>query len=122
MPELLQLALLIAILLPLGKVIASLCTKFGIPAIIGELMVGIAAGPGGLNLLHFPIFREGHATNSFMLLAQVGGLVLMFIAGLETDIERMTQAGVTAFLVALSGVVWPMALGTGAAHLLGLSW
>lgn len=122
MPELLQLALLIAILLPLGKIIASLCTKLGIPAIIGELMVGIAAGPGGLNLFHLSIFREGHATNSFMLLAQVGGLVLMFIAGLETDIERMKQAGVTAFLVALSGVIWPMALGAGAAHLLGLNW
>ena len=86
MPELLQLALLIAILLPLGKVVASLCTRVGIPAIIGELMVGIAAGPGGFNLLHLGVFSVGHATDSFMMLAQVGGLVLMFIAGLETDI------------------------------------
>ncbi len=37
------------------------------------------------------------------MLAQVGGLVLMFIAGLETDIERMREASITAFLVALSG-------------------
>lgn len=39
-----------------------------------------------------------------MLLAQIGGIVLMFMAGYETDIERMKEAGVTAFLVALSGV------------------
>ena len=67
-------------------------------------------------------FHTGQASSAFMLLAQIGGLVLMFIAGLETDIDRMREAGVTAFLVALSGVIWPFALGAGAAHLLGLSW
>jgi Kef-type K+ transport system membrane component KefB len=46
----------------------------------------------------------------------------MFIAGLETDIDRMREASVTAFLVALSGVIWPFCLGAGAAHLFGLSW
>jgi Kef-type K+ transport system membrane component KefB len=122
MPELLQLALLIAILLPAGKLVASLCTRFGIPPIIGELLVGIAAGPGGLAIFHFGLFRDGHASSAFMLLAQVGGLVLMFVAGLETDIDRMREAGVTAFLVALSGVIWPFVLGAGAGHLLGLNW
>ena len=53
MPELLQLALLIAILLPAGKLVASFCTRFGIPPIIGELMVGIVAGPGGIEHLSF---------------------------------------------------------------------
>jgi Kef-type K+ transport system membrane component KefB len=122
MPELLQLALLIAILLPAGKLMASLCTRFGIPSIIGELMVGIVAGPGGLNFFHLDLFHGGQARNAFMLLAQIGGLVLMFIAGLETDIDRMREAGITAFLVALSGVIWPLVLGTGAGHLFGLSW
>jgi Kef-type K+ transport system membrane component KefB len=55
-------------------------------------------------------------------MAQMGGFVLMFIAGLETDIERMREASVTAFLVALSGVIWPFFLGAAAAHALGLSW
>src|SRR4051794_28379191 len=122
MPHILQLALLIAILLPAGKLIASLCTRMGIPAILGELLVGVIAGPGALNLLHLSVFRGGQATDAFMLLAQVGGLVLMFIAGLETDIERMREASVTAFLVALSGVIWPFFLGAGAAHMMGLSW
>ena len=116
MSDLLQLALLIAILLPAGKLVASLFSRFGIPAIIGELMVGIVAGPGGFNLLQHGPFRTGQASGTFMLLAQIGGLVLMFIAGFETDIERMREAGVTAFLVALSGVIWPFALGAGAAH------
>src|SRR5213079_3175957 len=43
-------------------------------------------------------------------------------AGLETDIERMKEASLPAFLVALSGVIWPFFLGAGVGHLLGLSW
>lgn len=122
MPATLQLALLIAILLPASKLAASLCTRLGIPAILGELLVGVAAGPGALDLLHTSLFHGGDATKSFLMLAQVGGLVLMFIAGLETDIERMREASVTAFLVALSGVIWPFFLGAGAAHAFGLPW
>ena len=122
MPAALQLALLIAILLPAGKVIAALCTRFGIPAILGELLVGVVAGPGCFNLLHMRLFSGTPAADAFLLIAQIGGLVLMFIAGLETDIDRMREASGTAFLVALSGVIWPFCLGAGAAHLFGLSW
>jgi Kef-type K+ transport system membrane component KefB len=122
MPASLQLALLIAILLPASKIAASVSTRFGIPAILGELLVGVVAGPGCLNMLHMHLFSGTSATDAFMLLAQIGGLVLMFIAGLETDIERMREASATAFLVALSGVIWPFFLGAGVAHLFGLSW
>ncbi len=122
MPATLQLALLIAILLPAGKIVASISTRFGIPAILGELLVGVAAGPGCIDMLHMKIFTGTPAADAFLLLAQIGGFVLMFIAGLETDIDRMREASVTAFLVAASGVVWPFFLGTGAAYLLGLPW
>jgi Kef-type K+ transport system membrane component KefB len=122
MPAILQLALLIAILLPASKIVASICSRFAIPAILGELMVGVVAGPGCLNMLHMKLFSGTPAADTFLLLAQIGGLVLMFIAGLETDIDRMREAGGIAFLVALSGVIWPFFLGAGVAHLLGLSW
>lgn len=122
MPATLQLALLIAILLPAGKIVASVCSRFAIPAILGELMVGVVAGPGCIDILHMRLFSGTPATDAFLLLAQIGGFVLMFIAGLETDIDRMRESGVIAFLVALSGVIWPFFLGAGAAHLLGLPW
>jgi Kef-type K+ transport system membrane component KefB len=118
----LQLALLLAILLPATKLAASLCARFNVPPIIGELMVGVAFGPGAINLLHLHLFSGGQATGALMLLAQVGAMVLMFIAGVETDIDRMREASVTAFLVALSGVIWPFLLGAGVAHIFGLSW
>jgi Kef-type K+ transport system membrane component KefB len=118
----LQLALLLAILLPAAKISASLCSRFGIPAIVGELMIGVVLGPGAVNLLHVSLFKGGQATGALMLLAQIGAMLLMFIAGIETDVERMKQASVTALLVAISGVIWPFLLGAGAGHLLGLSW
>jgi Kef-type K+ transport system membrane component KefB len=118
----LQLALLVAILLPAGKFAASFCSRFGIPAILGELLVGVVLGPGAVNLLHMHLFDGGLATGALMLLSQVGGMVLMFIAGVETDIDRMREASGTAFVVALSGVVWPFLLGAGVGHLFGLSW
>lgn len=118
----LQLALLLAILLPATKLGASLCSRFGIPPILGELFVGVVLGPGAINLLHMQLFHGGEATSALMLLAQLGGMVLMFIAGIETDIERMREASVVAFLVALSGVIWPFLLGAAVGHLFGLSW
>src|SRR5712692_451148 len=118
----LQLALLLAILLPATKIAGSLCSRFSIPAILGELMVGVVLGPGAVNLLHIHLFAGGEATGALLLLAQFGGLVLMFIAGLETDVDRMREATGAAFLVALSGVVWPFLLGAGVGHLFGLSW
>jgi len=122
MPATLQLALLIAILLPAGKIVASISTRYGIPAILGELLVGVVAGPGCLDILHMHLFSGTPASDAFLLIAQIGGIVLMFMAGLETDIDRMREASVTAFLVALSGVIWPFFLGAGVAHLLGLPW
>ena len=122
MSPVLQLALLVAILLPAGKVGASLCSRFGIPAILAELLIGVVLGPGALNILHFHLFEGGQATAALMLLAQLGGYVLMFIAGIETDVERMREASMTAFIVALSGVIWPFLLGAGVGHVLGLSW
>ena len=55
----LQLALLVAILLPAGKLVASLFSRIGIPPILGELVVGVLLGPGALNLLHMHLFQGG---------------------------------------------------------------
>ncbi|MGA9883255.1 MAG: cation:proton antiporter [Candidatus Acidiferrales bacterium] len=118
----LQLALLLAILLPSVKIAASLCARVGVPPIIGELLVGVVFGPGLFDMFGWRVFHGGQASSTLMLLAQIGGYVLMFIAGIETDIERMQEASVTAFFVALSGVIWPFLLGAGVAHMLGLSW
>src|SRR5258708_12945676 len=112
MSPVLQLALLVAILLPAGKVGASLCSRFGIPAILAELLIGVVLGPGALNILHFHLFQGGQATGALMLLAQLGGYILMFIAGIETDVDRMREASITPFLPPPSLVILPFLLGS----------
>ena len=64
MPPALQLALLIAILLPAGKIVAAIFTRYGIPAILGELMVGVVAGPGCIDMLHMHLFSGTPAADS----------------------------------------------------------
>src|SRR5882762_11156673 len=118
----LQLALLIAIILPAVKIAASICGRLAIPPILGELLVGVVLGPGIVDLLHLDIFGGGQATGAVTLLAQLGGYLLMFLAGVETDIERMRKASGVAFWVALAGVIVPFVLGAGVGHLFGLSW
>ena len=108
--------------MPAGKIAASLFSRSEYPAILGELLVGVLLGPGAFNLLHMHLFAGGLATGALMLLAQVGGHRSDVHRRLETDIDRMREASVTAFLVALSGVIWPFLLGAGVGHLLGLSW
>ena len=58
----LQLALLVAILLPAGKLCASLFSRLNIPPILGELVVGVLLGPGALNLLHMHVFADSFVT------------------------------------------------------------
>src|SRR5260370_7338102 len=106
----LQLELLLAVLLVACKVVGSLCSRIAIPAILGELLVGVVLGPGAINLLHLHLLEGGQATGALMLMAQIGGLVLMFIAGIETDIDPLREASLTSFSVALSGLFCPFLL------------
>ena len=73
----LQVALLIAILLPAGKLAASLCTRFGIPAILGELIVGVLLGPGVLNIPHTPHIRRWPGSRCLYVAGAGGAMVLM---------------------------------------------
>jgi Kef-type K+ transport system membrane component KefB len=111
MPASLQLALLIAILFPAGKVVAAACTRFGIPAILGELLVGLIAGPACFHLLHMRLFHAIPTAEYLVIVALTGGLVLMFMPGWRR-ISTVCGSQHHGFLVA-PGVIW-LCLGAGA--------
>ena len=105
-----------------------------IPAVIGELSVGIIIGPfalGGVEILGLgslfePVAAdiEGFAipvSDSLWSIAQVGSIVLLFMAGLETDLRRFLRYSGPASLVALGGVVLPFVLGTAITVVLGFA-
>jgi Kef-type K+ transport system membrane component KefB len=89
--------------------------RAGAPAVLGELLVGIALG----NLLPLVLGGGGIAfvrdDPTLAVLAQIGVLILLFDVGLEADVRGLLRVGPSAILVALIGVAAPVLLGWGAA-------
>jgi Kef-type K+ transport system membrane component KefB len=104
-------------LLVLGaKVGGIIAQRWGQPSVLGELLVGIAAG----NFLP-PLFGERgiafvRGDPTLHVLAEIGVLVLLFDVGLEADLRALIRVGPSAALVALIGVAIPFVLGWGTAR------
>jgi Kef-type K+ transport system membrane component KefB len=96
------------------------------PSVFGEILVGLLLGPTVLNVLAWPVFAPAPGAAGASLLdlvrdlAQVGVLLLMFVAGLETDLVMMRRVGKVAFWSAFGGVMLPMTCGAMTAVAFGL--
>ncbi len=91
--SLLPLLLSLAVLLAGAKLAGALAVRLGQPAVLGELLAGLAFGPSLLNLLHQPFFSDpsGLTEPTLHRLAELGVIFLMFAAGLETDLAGMRE-------------------------------
>jgi Kef-type K+ transport system membrane component KefB len=94
--------------------------RLGQPAVLGELIVGVLIG--NLDYLVgfgiFEEFRSGETHHLLRVFASLGVLILLFEAGLESNLQKMIKVGGTALSVALVGVVAPWFLGYGVGLLL----
>lgn len=90
----------IAIILLSTKVLGMITKRFHLPQVVGALVAGIVLGPAMFNMLH--------ETDFLQQLSSLGVIVLMFTAGLETDIKELKKTGVASFIIALLGVVVPL--------------
>lgn len=111
MDPLLQFLLVLAIVVIAAKGSGYLSTRLGQPAVLGELLVGLILGPTVLDMLHWPVFGGSHLGETLNHLAHLGVLFLMFMAGLEVDLEAMMRAGRPAMLAGVMGVMASLALG-----------
>ena len=95
-----------------AKLFGEIAERMGQPAVLGELVAGIAIGVSGLHLVdaHEPTIH---------LLSELGVILLLFLIGLETDLGRLISVGKSSAAVAVVGVVLPFALGWGAGLLFG---
>jgi len=114
----------IVLLLFLAKVVGDLFERVGMPAVLGELTVGIILGNvawftgwTGLDFLHAPpehSIGDPYGTGAALkMLAEIGVVLLLFEVGLESNVRDMLKVGTSSLLVALLGVVAPMGLGIG---------
>ncbi|WP_353572325.1 cation:proton antiporter [Candidatus Albibeggiatoa sp. nov. BB20] len=99
----------IAVFLFIAK-FSSLVEKWGQPAVLGELVVGVLLG--NLVLLGFHGLEDVKHDELIKFLAELGVVILLFQIGLESKIEEMQKVGVRAFMVAIVGVAAPFILGT----------
>jgi Kef-type K+ transport system membrane component KefB len=107
--------MLLALLWLSAKLGGELAVRLKLPAVTGELAVGLA-----LTALHraWPLFPDVAASPATELLGGLGVVVLMFAVGLESTVPQMLKVGVASLRVALIGVVVPMAAGLTGAWLL----
>jgi Kef-type K+ transport system membrane component KefB len=106
-----KILLALALILVGAKVVGDLFNRLGQPAVLGELIAGVILG--NLTLVGVGGFEFISEHESFALLASLGVILLLFQVGLESDLTEMARTGVAAVLVAIVGVVVPVALGYG---------
>ena len=99
----------LALILLSTKVLGILTKRIQMPQVVGALVAGLILGPAMLNVLS--------ETEFLTQLSELGVIVLMFSAGMGTDIQELKHSGKAGFLVALLGVIVPLVLGTGLAML-----
>ncbi len=94
----------LAIIIVSAKAFGLIARKLKAPQVAGEIVAGLLIGPSLLNLVTDGDFLGG--------MAEIGVILLMFSAGLETNIDKLKKSGVKATLLAITGVVVPLVLGT----------
>lgn len=118
--EILTFLLLMALILAGAKGAAWLSLRLGQPAVLGELLAGVLLGPSVVDVLNLPAFAGEALSAGVFLLANLGVIVLMFIAGLETHLDAMRRVGRVAVTAGVAGVVVPLVLGAASTLPFGL--
>ncbi len=102
----------ILVVLVAAKAAAELAERFGVPAVVGEIIAGVLVGPSVLGLV-------GHSDEVLRTLGEIGVILLLLEVGMEMDLKELSKVGRTSFLVAIVGVAVPLVLGLGAMTLIG---
>ncbi len=99
----------LALILLSTKLFGIASKKFNMPQVVGALMAGLILGPALLNVLN--------ETEFIIELSEVGVIVLMFAAGMESDISELKKTGKASLIIAIMGVIIPLVGGFGVAYI-----
>ncbi len=90
----------IAIILLSTKIFGGLTEKIHLPHVVGALVAGVIIGPSMLGIVDNTTFLDE--------VAQIGVIILMFMAGLDTDLGEIKRKGASYLLIAVMGVIIPL--------------
>jgi monovalent cation:proton antiporter-2 (CPA2) family protein len=96
-----------------AKLAGSLSVKWGQPSVLGEIIAGILLGPSVFGLIG--------PSDTLSAFSTIGVILLMFIAGLETDLDELKRAGKSSAFVGFGGILVPLFLGYAAGGIMGLT-
>ena len=94
----------LAIIILVAKAFGILARRCKAPQVVGEIIAGLIIGPSILGWVA--------QTDFLVQMAEIGVILLMFSAGLETDIKELLRTGPIALLIACAGVFVPLICGT----------
>ena len=94
----------VAIIMLSTKILGDLTKKVSMPQVVGALLAGVLIGPTGLGIIA--------ETDFIAYTAEIGVIMLMFLAGLDTDINEIKRNSVACIVVACVGVAVPLIGGT----------
>ena len=101
--------IVLAIIMLSTKVLGLASEKVNMPQVVGALVAGLLLGPSCFGLI---------GESDFLIkTAEIGVIILMFNAGLDTDVEELKHTGFSAFIIALIGVIVPF-IGGAACYLI----
>jgi Kef-type K+ transport system membrane component KefB len=113
----LQFILALVVIITAAKVGGYLSYRLGQPAVVGDVLAGLLLGPSVLNFFHWPVFTDIHLSETITYLADLGVLLLLFIAGLDLHLTDLVKSGKSAVLAGSLG----FALTLGLAYILAIS-
>lgn len=90
----------LALILLFTKLFGIICKKIGLPQVVGFLIAGLLIGPCVLGWVN--------PSETLKIIAELGVILIMFSAGVETDLKELKQNGLAATLVAMAGVLLPL--------------
>ncbi|MGM9814282.1 MAG: cation:proton antiporter [Candidatus Enteromonas sp.] len=118
-PEAFKILLPLGLILLTAKLFALLFHKIKVPQVIGFLCAGLVVGliyliPGQTILTDYTV------TNGIGFFAKIAVILILFSAGVETDLKKIKEVGKASIFIALGGVFAPMLLTFVAAHIINM--
>ena len=94
----------LAVIVVCAKFFGLLARKLKAPMVVGEIIAGLVIGPCLLNVVK--------PTEFISMMAEIGVVLIMFSAGLETNLQELKKSGLAAFIIACIGVLVPLVGGS----------
>lgn len=107
--EYFQVLLPLGLIILLSKLLSIGSKKMGMPQVVGMLVAGLLLGL--IKFIPGQTVFTSDTLNGLSFLAEIGVILIMFSAGIETDLKQLKQTGVAAIVITSLGVIVPLGLG-----------